>query len=204
MASSFPGAIDSFTDPLSGSPLNSPSHSAQHADLNDAVEKVETYMGLVKVSSGTVSVQANFDITGFSALYNRYKLICSFQGNTVTNTLTCQVANGATVRTTAYYGANWFVNYLSSSGVNSAVNAGSNFSFMACDPATENYGSFEIQGINTSASRFFMHQQSFGPTDARAITGSFYRFTADANDRLRITCSTSTVSGSWALYGYRI
>ena len=47
MASTFPGAIDSFTDPLSGSPLNSPSHSAQHADLNDAAEKLETYMGLV-------------------------------------------------------------------------------------------------------------------------------------------------------------
>lgn len=44
MASSFPGAIDSFTDPLSGSALNSPSHSAQHADLNDAVEKIETYV----------------------------------------------------------------------------------------------------------------------------------------------------------------
>lgn len=46
MASSFPGAIDSFTDPLSGSPLNSPSHSAQHADLNDAVEKIETKLGI--------------------------------------------------------------------------------------------------------------------------------------------------------------
>lgn len=204
MASTFPGAIDSFTDPLSGSPLNSPSHSAQHADLNDAVEKVETYMGLVKVSSGTVSVQANFGITGFSATYNRYKLICSFKGDTVANTLTCQVANGATVRNNSYYGATWFVNYVSSSGVNTATNNGSNFFFMATDPATENYGTFEIQGVNTSANRFFIHEQSFGPTDARAITGSFYRFTADANDRLQITCSTSTVSGSWALYGYRI
>ena len=53
MASTFPGAIDSFTDPLSGSALNSPSHSAQHADLNDAVEKVEAFMGLVKVTSAS-------------------------------------------------------------------------------------------------------------------------------------------------------
>jgi len=43
MASVFPGAIDSFTDPLSGSALNSPSHSAQHADLNDAAEKIEEF-----------------------------------------------------------------------------------------------------------------------------------------------------------------
>jgi len=43
MASGFPASIDNFTDPLSNSPLNSPSHSAQHADLNDAVEKIEEF-----------------------------------------------------------------------------------------------------------------------------------------------------------------
>ena len=52
MASSFPGAIDSFTDPLSSSPLNSPSHSAQHADLNDAVEKIETKLGVGAMTIG--------------------------------------------------------------------------------------------------------------------------------------------------------
>ena len=55
MASTFPGAIDSFTNPLSNSALNSPSHSGQHSDLNDAVNKVETYMGLVKVIPTSVA-----------------------------------------------------------------------------------------------------------------------------------------------------
>jgi hypothetical protein len=90
MASSFPGAIDSFTDPLSGSALNSPSHSAQHADLNDAAEKIETYMGLVKViptavSNGTLSATGTVTIgsavstvtvtNAFSALYDNYKIL---------------------------------------------------------------------------------------------------------------------------------
>lgn len=44
MASNYPNALDSFTDPLSTSPLNSPSHSTLHADVNDAIEKIEAYV----------------------------------------------------------------------------------------------------------------------------------------------------------------
>jgi hypothetical protein len=103
MVSSFPNAIDSFTDPLAGSALNSPSHSAQHADLNDAAEKIETYMGLVKViptsvagsgvslsSVGTVTFSAasTASINGcFSALYQNYKIEISI---TTSNQTTLQ------------------------------------------------------------------------------------------------------------------
>jgi hypothetical protein len=78
MASSFPGAIDSFTDPLSGSPLNSPSHSAQHADLNDAVEKIETYalnlprgvVGKTSRVAGNLTVgPAVADLTGMTVTF---------------------------------------------------------------------------------------------------------------------------------------
>ena len=90
MASTFPGAIDSFTDPLSGSPLNSPSHSAQHADLNSAANLIETYMGLVKVNptsvagtgvsesaTGTVTFTSatSISVNGcFSSLYENYRI----------------------------------------------------------------------------------------------------------------------------------
>lgn len=43
MASGFPGSIDNFTDPLSNSPLTSPNHATLHADVNDAIKKIETY-----------------------------------------------------------------------------------------------------------------------------------------------------------------
>lgn len=100
MASTFPGAIDSFTDPLSNSPLNSPSHSTLHSDINDAVEKVETYMGLVKViptsatngtvaANGTVTIGnavSSITVSGaFSSLYDNYRIIIS-GGATSTNT----------------------------------------------------------------------------------------------------------------------
>ena len=89
MSSSFPGAIDNFTDPLSNSNLSSPSHAGQHQDLNDAVEKIETYMGLVKViptaatngtitSDGDVTVGnavSSVSVTCFSSLYDSYRII---------------------------------------------------------------------------------------------------------------------------------
>lgn len=120
MASTFPGAIDSFTDPLSGSALNSPSHSAQHADLNDAAEKIETYMGLVKViptsaTNGTVGATgivtvgnavSSVTVSGcFTSLYNAYKLVsrgvvCSTEGSA-----SLQLTSSGTPLITGYYGA---------------------------------------------------------------------------------------------------
>jgi hypothetical protein len=41
MATNFPGSQDSFTNPSPGDALSSPSHSQQHADVNDAVEAIE-------------------------------------------------------------------------------------------------------------------------------------------------------------------
>ena len=56
MASNYPTSLDSFTDPTSGSSLASPSHSGQHIDLNDAVEKIETKLG---IGSSPASSAAN-------------------------------------------------------------------------------------------------------------------------------------------------
>lgn len=115
MASGFPASIDNFTDPLSNSPLNSPSHSAQHADVNDAVEKIETYMGLVKViptsatngtvgATGTVTVTvgaASVTINGcFSSLYNSYKIIATGGGTAAATPIAFQLSG----ITTSYYG----------------------------------------------------------------------------------------------------
>jgi hypothetical protein len=41
----YPTTIDNFTNPASGDPLNSPSHSTQHTDLNNAVEALEAKVG---------------------------------------------------------------------------------------------------------------------------------------------------------------
>lgn len=46
MPSSFPTALDAFTNPAAGDPMNSPSHSDQHADANDAIEAMQTKIGI--------------------------------------------------------------------------------------------------------------------------------------------------------------
>lgn len=119
MASGFPGSIDNFTDPTSTSALNSPSHSGQHADLNDAVEKIETYMGLVKViptsvtngtlaANGTVTVGnavSSVTVSGaFSSLYDNYQIVMAgIGGSTGANYLFS--LSGIT---TGYYGSYYY------------------------------------------------------------------------------------------------
>jgi hypothetical protein len=124
MASTFPGAIDNFTDPLAGSALNSPSHSAQHADLNSAVNRIETYMGLVKVvptsvagsgvslsSVGTVTFSAasTASINGcFSALYQNYKIEISITTSNQT-TLQYRFRTAGSDNSTANYANQYLV-----------------------------------------------------------------------------------------------
>ena len=45
MAISYPSSLDDFTNPASGDKLNSPSHSQQHKNINDAVEALEAKVG---------------------------------------------------------------------------------------------------------------------------------------------------------------
>jgi hypothetical protein len=46
VATNYPGSIDSLTNPSAGDALTSPSHSAQHANANDAIEAIETELGV--------------------------------------------------------------------------------------------------------------------------------------------------------------
>ena len=44
MATNFPTSVDAFVNPVSNDSLNSPSHSTQHANANDAIEAIEGYI----------------------------------------------------------------------------------------------------------------------------------------------------------------
>lgn len=119
MASGFPGSIDNFTDPLANSPLNSPSHATLHSDVNDAVEKIETYMGLVKViptsvvggalsADGTITCSgtaATVNVNGaFTSTYANYKIICSWDAaSSGTNYVTMRMRASGTDTSTSIY-----------------------------------------------------------------------------------------------------
>ena len=46
MPTSYPGALDALTNPAAGDALTSPSHSAQHTNINDAMEAVQAELGI--------------------------------------------------------------------------------------------------------------------------------------------------------------
>jgi len=66
MATNFPADVDDFVDPTAISPLNSPSHSIQHININDAVEAIEDF--LIK------DVVATENITQYKAVTSNGKL----------------------------------------------------------------------------------------------------------------------------------
>ena len=57
MATNFPGSLDSFTNPVAGDSLASPSHAGQHADVNDAIEAIETKLG---IGAGTIGTWTSY------------------------------------------------------------------------------------------------------------------------------------------------
>ena len=59
MATNFPTSLDALTNPSSGQTLNSPSHSAQHANSNDAIEALQTKVG---VNSSAVTTSHDYKI----------------------------------------------------------------------------------------------------------------------------------------------
>lgn len=46
MAINFPTSLDTLTNPTATDYLNSPSHSGQHSDANDAIEALEAKVGV--------------------------------------------------------------------------------------------------------------------------------------------------------------
>ena len=46
MATLFPTSLDTLVNPVSGDNVNSPSHAAQHANANDAIEALEAVVGI--------------------------------------------------------------------------------------------------------------------------------------------------------------
>jgi hypothetical protein len=59
MATNFPASLDTLTNPTSSDSLSSPSHSAQHANVNDAVEALQAKVG---VDSSAVTSSLDYKV----------------------------------------------------------------------------------------------------------------------------------------------
>ena len=78
MASTYPTTLDSFTNPIAANPLTAPSHAQQHADINDAMEAVQTKLAIGNTVVGTY--------TAYTPTVNQITL-----GNGTVTSAYCQV-----------------------------------------------------------------------------------------------------------------
>jgi hypothetical protein len=107
MATNYPTSIDSFTNPTSGDTLDSPSHAAQHANINDAMVAVQTRLGTGADPVGTwgtfTTVGAGCTISSQACRYAQvngvvrasYRVDVSAISGTVTFTLPVTASNVA-------------------------------------------------------------------------------------------------------------
>ena len=108
MTTSFPASLDTLTNPSSGDSLNSPSHSGQHADANDAIEALQAKVG---VDGSAVTTSLDYKLRFQSAPV----LISPEERWTVSATAATGTVNVDVATTTAWYyttnaSANWTFN----------------------------------------------------------------------------------------------
>lgn len=101
MATNWPNSVQTFTNPTAGSALNSPSHADQHITVNDTVEALQNYAGLVLVKSQTIGTGvSSVTVTdAFSATFDNYRVLISFNGASVDTAFNLRLGSA----TTNYY-----------------------------------------------------------------------------------------------------
>lgn len=98
MSINFPTSLDSLSNPASGNPLNSPSHSLQHSNANDAIEALEAKVG---ANSSAVTTSHDYKLSGVTGTD---KAVSKTGSETLTNkTLTSPVINLGTNATGDMY-----------------------------------------------------------------------------------------------------
>jgi hypothetical protein len=221
MASSFPGTIDNFTDPLANSSLASPSHAGQHSDLNDAVEKIETYMGLVKViptsvTGSGVSLSATGTITFtnataitvdgcFTSLYRNYRVEMHGVSNSINAAdLQLQFRAGGTTNATTNYFSNILYNTATGGPLRSYV-ASATVGYVGQTADLSLTNSIDIFAPQITGRTSTMAVANGFGSNTAVVGLSFSNFNA-TNQFDGFTCGaggTITLTGQMTIYGYR-
>jgi hypothetical protein len=218
MATNWPGSRDTFTNPTSGDTLDSPSHAAQHANINDAVEAMQGHAGLVlvkptSVTGGTIgtygavtignAVSSVTVLDAFSSAFDNYRIVGHVNSCSSTVTGDLQLGIGSTMTTTGYYWSHVSVN---SSGTVGGTAATNDSKFAEISVMAPNGASFVFDVVSPNlARRTGVTSQG---SDMR-ITGSFLRYTGGfAENTTQFTSFTllprtgTITGGTIRVYGY--
>jgi hypothetical protein len=229
MASSYPGGLDSFTNPTSTDGMNSPSHSDQHADANDAIEAIQAELGtnpsgsfttvkdrlddiagggggggggLVLIDSGTFTTVSSKSIDGcFDSTYDDYLIILFLQGSAASDILVRMRASSSDASGSNYNNSNYSINW-----------PGNNSSPLEGNDAQSSWSLRRVNTTKRTHKRFTLyapaeaHQTGldFTGTDTHAYAnmGVGYHDVATAYDGFTFYPSSGTITGRYAVYGY--
>ena len=190
MATSFPASLDTLTNPTSGDSLNSPSHSGQHADANDAIEALQAKVG---VDSSAVTTSLDYKLRFQSAPV----LISPEERWTVSATAATGTVNVDVATTSAWYyttdaSANWTFNIRGdgSTTLDSSLVVGDSVTvaFAVTNGATAYYPSaFQVDGSSVTPK----WQGGTAPAAGNASSVDVYVFTV-----VKTASATFTVFGS--------
>jgi len=189
MASTFPTSLDAFTNPTSGNTLDSPSHSQQHGDSNDAIEALEAKLGVG--SSPAASATANqvlaISTAGTSvwtSTLNNLIFVAPEENLTISATAASgtvaldMVSSNATFFTTSASG-NWAVNLRANStaSLDSILATGQSLThvFLATQGTTAFYPTGYFVDGGTVTPKF---QGGVAPSAGNASSIDSYSFTA--------------------------
>jgi hypothetical protein len=114
MPTNFPTGLDTFVNPDSKSPLSYPSHSDQHKDANDAIEAIQTVIGIENSNdTGSLVYKVNTLSETVAGIGNSSDTITELLGLEGNNDLTVNgIENKTTVDSfskTAYRSANYSI-----------------------------------------------------------------------------------------------
>ena len=216
MASGFPGSIDSFTNPLTTSALNSPSHAGQHQDLNDAVNKIETYMGLVKViptsaTNGTVAANGTITVGNavtsvtvsgvFSSLYDNYRII--YNGGVGSGAIPWTLRLGSVA--TGYYASGYSIPYTGAASLQQSNNTTS-FNYAGVYTTDTGFADVELLQPNMAKRTYYKSAYIYGATagggDMNYAAG--YENSTTQHTAFTFTFGGGTMTGGTIrVYGYR-
>lgn len=117
MAINYPTSLDTFTNPTASSLLTSPSHSGLHSDINDAVEALETKVGIGNTVLGTY--------TTYTPTYSNITI-----GNATVTAKYCQVNDLVHVTGSIVLGSTTVI------GTNPAISMGFSLDSLYYSPTT--------------------------------------------------------------------
>lgn len=202
MATNWPNSVQTFTNPSAGDSLNSPSHSAQHTTVNDTVEALQTYAGLVLVKETTIgsSVSSVTVNDCFNATFQNYRVVVNVLSASTPLSIRVRVNNS----TTNYFSSKYGVRYGGGTFTGLVNNDAPYMDLGSCGSSAGGSMTFDVIRPFATQKTLFNGTACYAHTN----TGGSVWYAGFHNSALSVTSltfltSTGTISsGKIRVYGY--